>query len=426
MKIIEEDGIYMFDKKEMVFEAWFEQKVVRLRLNKNDNKYVHFKFVIKQKALKNHANALKAKYGASQNNEDFMSEYLLWAWKAIERFEIQDDGSWEGILDGTDKPNIGRLINNIKITTKNQLHRWVNDDALFTKRTIDGVSQHVTIKMQMDSFDAILEGDYGMAETITGESNVFSSTMYDYSISFFQKWYQANKSRILTKSQLEFLDNLRKCVKVEGFTPDDVYAVTGTPSADVDKRLNRIAKRIEKAWINEKPNFKNRLEIERDEELEMWNELFRLAHGKLEPSIQNQVITKWLADRLDKDIVESICFRVLETSEMKKLNRLYKLESNEALEALKGKSLYAVIAEAEDRVRALMCASYKVEKVVKEPSEKMIEWKKEKAMRDKAPAQVFVDGELIGEIKGGQKTTKNNVIYILPSGLEIATDGLLR
>lgn len=412
----------------MVFENWFEQKVIRLRLNKNENKYVHFKFIVKNKALKNHANGLKAKYGASQNNEDFMSEYLLWAWKAIERFEIKDEGSWEGIIDGTDKANIGRLINNIKITTKNQLHRWVNDDALFTKRTIDGVSQHVTIKMQMDSFDAILEGDYGMAETITGENNMFSSTMYDYSISFFQKWYQANKNRILTKSQLEFLFNLRKCVKVEGYTSDDVYQVTGTPSADVEKRLNRIAKRIEKAWVNEKPNFKNRLEIERDEELEMWNDLFGLAYAENEEIIpvQNQLITKWLAERLDKDIVESICSRVLEQSEMVKLNRLHKLKSNEALETLKGKSLYAVIAEAEDRVRALMVENYKTKKVFKEPCEKMIKWKKKKAIRDKAICLVFKDGELIGELAGGQKATKNNVIYILPSGLEIATDGLLR
>ncbi|MGB3160371.1 MAG: hypothetical protein WBA84_03895 [Carnobacterium sp.] len=414
------------DLKEELFNQLFEKKVKR-HATSQDGAYVDVSIRINNKALKSNFDNLYKKYKPKHSYSDFINECILHSWHAIQRFEIRDDGNWEEIIAGTDKANIGRLINNIKISVKFEIIKFQNQDVKYTRGTVDGEKgQHVSLKFNMNSLDSILVSadgtDSSLVDVIGADSAFWGIENVEYKANHFIKWFNENKERILYKSQINFLDDLPKAMSVEGYTPDDVYKITGTASHKVNTKLRRIESTILKVWLKENPlGQKSLLQMEKEEELALWADLMVLMNE--DPSNQNEMMSEWLLAHFDNEKVANIIYDNANVEESITVTRLFK-GKNES--AIKGSVLYKVMAKVESRIDKLEAFNPVIKAVSKPINTKAKEYLAKKSSWDKSDTFVYDrQGELIKKLPFKETTRKNNIIIIQPNGNQIATSGQL-
>ena len=402
--------------KEEVLLTLFEEKV---RTMKN---YSQVQIVCKNEVLKMHINRIFKKYNINDSYNDFISEYILHTWKAINKFEIKDSGSWEGIIAGTDTANIGRLIKYIKTTVGFNIYHYVNEGAKFTTaKDEDGNRHHLVIKMDTMSLDATnTDDETGSLMDLLTDENLILSINEQYEVTYFSKWFHEYKTGILTKSQLKFLDDLNKCKKVEGYTPNDVKEITGVPSNKVNARLARISNRIEKAWQKQKPVYKNRLEMLVENRIELLNGFIQIT-DEVEGYGQNMALTEWIVTHVDNEYVSELLFSNLSSAEGKQINQLYLGKKTGNLPAT---TLYKVYDIVEARIGYLEAFDTRVESIKPVMNEKLIQWKKEKQIRDTQKVTVYSADGSVKELQDfkPERTTKTKVVYVLPSGVQVDID----
>ena len=238
-----------------------------------------------------------------------MTECIYWSYVAIQRFKI-DSGSWEGIISGADKKNIGKLFRNIKITLENEIIKFVNENVIYTTEK----RKHVRFKFEFNSLDEIILGiddQEGELNNFISEDNKFWSTNYKYYQTFFQKWFLKNRDRILCKTQVRLLDNLAKCYHVKGknsYTSEDCYEYTGVPSHKINTKLRDIKKRVLKAWEVENPlGHKSVLQMEKEHEIGLWNGLLDIVESE-DWKTQNQTISNWIINHLNESKVVNLIY----------------------------------------------------------------------------------------------------------------------
>ena len=189
-----------------------------------------------------------------------MSDYMLIAYNVVANFEIQDDGTWDGMANGSDKANIARVIKAIKTTIDHRIVE-MNTDGYRTKRkvvledgTVKTVNAVVTIKME--SIDKIMGTEDGgeMQEQIESAQSYWNKG--ETSKTTFASWFDENKTNILTKSQIALLDKLNS---IQYYQAKDVLTeeellkeLDGETPESVRLKLRKITARIAKKWAKEK------------------------------------------------------------------------------------------------------------------------------------------------------------------------------
>lgn len=411
------------DIKLRIFESLFEHKAMKYQTAK-DGVYATIEVECKNDVLKKHMNQLYRKYKGSQMSfDEIQSEYQLWAWKAIERFEIENDSECrsglEGLLDGSDVKNYNKLIKNIKTTCNHQIYRFCNPDAKFTRGELNGVKgQHITLKIQVDSLDAILFDDNkNLNELMQDSDSVFNNVDDEYHVTYFHNWFEENKENILTKSQLKLLEDLKKCKKVEGYTINDVEKYTGVPSNKINTRLKRISERIQKKWCLESHNhIKNRLELERDSKIEMLREFVLMADDSTNLETQNLRLSNWFKKYHNNTTVMDLMDSVTTDLETIMVNKFLRGQIHE----IKARTLYKFLNAIEleiEKLKAMDCSTKKVE-IVKD--------KKAKHKRFNEIVTVTNEnGEVLREEIDTKKKVKSNIVYVLPTGVRVETKGAL-
>jgi hypothetical protein len=410
--------------KAVFFEGLFENKVIRLPYAK-DGKLVDFTLACTNQSLNNFFNNQYNKYKKKNTHQDFMAECMFWSNKAIERFQVRDGGSWEGILDDTDKPNIGRLITNIKNTVEFELIRYMNNDVKYAKKTIDGESKHVKYKFSMASLDSILlgaEGEETALVNIVAEDMGYWSPKMGYQANHFKQWFEENAERILTKSQYQLIENLKKSQhQQDGYTRNDVYAVTGVSDKNLATYMKRIRERILKAFEKENPmGQKTQLEMYKDAEIKLWTGLLELVYVE-ETDNMNANISAWLLANLDNEKVSNMLYDNITAKESIAVTSAYKSGG-----VIPAKVLYTVIAKVEDRLDYLAQMDTTSVKFYKKESE-MGRWTPEahkaynNSLKDWKQQECLVydkDGNLLRKEAWKPFSNKDKHIYeVLPSGV---------
>lgn len=401
------------------FESLFEHNAMRYS-TAQDGKYATIEVNCKNDVLRKHMLQLYRKYKGSQMSfDEIQSEYQLWAWKAIERFEIEDGSSWEDILDGLDSKNFNKLIKNIKTTCNHEIYRFCNPDAKFTRGELDGVKgQHITLKIQVESLDAILfDEDKNIHDFVTDNDNVFNNFDDEYHVNYFHKWFEENKEDILTKSQLKLLKDLRKAKRVEGYTINDVEKYTGVPSNKINTRLKRISDRIKKRWcLEDHSHIKNRLELERDEKIEMLTEFVLMVEDSSNLETQNLRLSNWFKKYHNNTLVMDLMDSVTTQLETIMVNKFLKGQLYE----IKAKTLYKFLEAVNNEIAKLKAMDCTVKKV------EVAKNKKEKHEKYNQVVTVTnVSGEVIRKDIDVKKRAKSNIVYVLPSGARVETKGVL-
>lgn len=413
----------MNNHKDRVYNMFFKTRVVQVR-NSWENVGVKVVLECTEPRLVAHMNKLYKNYkSALQSKADFNSEYMLWAWKSIERFEIKEPGeSWEDLLDGNSPALLGKVIKNIKTTTEHEIYRYANPDAKFTRGEVDGVKgQHVTLKLQIESLDGLLfstngEGVSTLEDFITEDDSLFGNNITEqYYINYFSKWFSENKERVLVKSQLELLENLNKCKKVEGYTINDIQEYTGVPSNKINTRLKRIQHRVLKAWELEKPVFKNRLELERDSKIELLSEFMAIADDDSNLDTQNLRLTNWLKRTFSTTLVMDMLDEIMTKEETILTNRVLQGGSGQIPSSV----LYKFLTRVEEALDKLKEADCKTSPVVKEKDSSTQERENNRKIQQQGLVYVYKSGQFDKIVVDVPKSKKNNIIYILPGGLQV-------
>lgn len=400
--------------KEEFFNTLFEQQVKRYT-NSRDKKNLDVSLICTNPALANHFGKLYKKYDIQHSYADYLTECSFWAYRAIQRFEIKDEGTWEEVIAGTDKANLGRLINNIKTTVDFEIYKFANADAKFTMGKVEeeGKDGHITLKMEVVSLDQLLDSDDSEAsllDILSDEHALWSNKEEEYSLSYFSEWFEEHKAEILTTSQLKLLEDLRMCRKVEGYTTNDVYEVTGVDSFRINTKLKKMAARVEKVWAKENPrNFKNRLEMQRDKELSIWYEVMGLVE---ESDSLNQ--TNYFMDLYETEKVANLVVDNLMGEDIITFNRAYKARDSHRI-ALPAKTLYRLVSAVDERIETLSQMDCQVTtgplKTEKTPQ----------VRHEVQPCVVYDTNGMFLRMEDGkpEKQTKTTILYVLPSGVKI-------
>lgn len=412
------------------------------KFSKEKNEYLQKLFVVGQngsiqctnRSLQKHFKNLYDKYGKSQKVhswQTFFSECMYWCSLAVFKFEIKDESNWKSIIDGKDKKNIGKLITNIKKTVKHKVYQFVaNEDVMFTRGEVENKkSQHILLKLNLTSLDSMTVGNDGkpvsLMDIVDNSKNLYSKH-YGYCWNFFIKWFLENKHRILTKTQITFLDNLTKCfhTKEDKYTVDDCYEVTGTPSSKKNTKLKKIEARVLKCWEKENPmGKKTLLQMQKEEELMLWEGLMKIVYSEdVDTWQQNKLVSDWFVKNLDEEAVWKLVFDLLPASECKEVVNAYRCLQP----TISNKILYKLFEAVEKRIDELL--SYEVQSVAFFKRESEVgRWDLDAHRRYEKYLQDFKNqdcrvydrhGKLI-RIEALSPSKCVNVVEVLPTGIEV-------
>lgn len=338
-------------QKELYFEGLFTQQVKKYA-TETDGKFVDVVIVCTNKSLEIFFNKLYSKYKVKHSYNDFMNECIYWSYFSIQRFQIRDEGTWEGMIDGTDKPNIGRLISNIKTTVENEIIRFMNEKVLYTTKRTDGVKEHDRLVVNTTSLDTVLANSEGGTETllnmISSEMN-FWSVKDGYKLNHFLEWFNEHKERILTKSQVQYLNNMAKAQHLgDGYTENDVAEVTGVSDTNRSTYTKRIKERVLKAWEKENPmGQKTQLQMMKEKEIELYTPLIDLIYVE-ETAGQNKAISDWFIANLDNEKVNNLVYDNTAKEESIAVTHAYVNKGDQIV--IPSKVLYKLVALVEKRL----------------------------------------------------------------------------
>ncbi len=371
------------------------------------------------------------KYKGKLAKKDFIAECMSFSYMAILKFECENYECWKGILKGTNSKDIGKLITYIKKTVKNKIYEFVvNDDVKFTRGMVEGEKgQHIMLRLNLTSIDSYVNGDDGskvaLMDLLGSDSNLFAQ--YDgYCWNFFIKWFKQNKDRILTKTQIKFLDDLTLCYHEKGdnYTKDDVYEVTGTPSSKKNTKLKKIEARVLKIWEKENPmGKKTLLQMQKEEELVMWEGLMKIVYGDdVDLFGQNRLVSDWFVSHLDEEAVWKLVFDLLDDNECRNVVNAYKYKRL----VIEYNILYKLFEAVEARIDELLAYEVQAVEFFKRDCEKgnwnldaHLEYEQNLKIFREQPCFVYdLEGNFV-RIEGMKAKRELNIIEMQPTGTEV-------
>lgn len=347
--------------KEQVFQKMFEKRV-SIFPGGRDNQEVDTSLEIKDGRLVLHYDGLRKKYGFKKSWQDIQSEYILQTYLAIESFEVEGESeltAWDGILDGTNALQENRLIKYIKTTVEHRIHEFANPEAFRTSTTVEGQRINYTLILEMESLDELL---YDNPENISpiqldDNNNLFSAEEQEYYISFFQQWFNENRERILTKSQVKFLEDIKRLSSDDTLTKEEFEETTGVRWDSRSKRLTRIEDRIRKAWVEENPAKQGRRKVNSQGRINYFKGFMKLVDGDINPMTQNIQLTDYLIKGMKDNKTEKEMFRITNQAwqheELILFNKLVRTDNSRRI-ALKTTSLLKVIDIMEKELNSLL------------------------------------------------------------------------
>ena len=357
--------------------------------------------------LTNFYNQLYFKYPKKLSYNDFFSECMYYTFLAIMDFEILDGGNWSEIIDGTDKINIGRLMIYIKNTVQKKIYQYVvNGDKLFTRGEIEGQKgQHVMVKLNLISLDTLIN-DNGEAITlerlVSNEQNFFN--VFDgYCWNHYIQWFMANKEKILTKNQLNYLESDTNCTR----------------------KNKRIRERVLRFWEQENPLGKKTLrEIHKEKELKIWNSLLYLVYDdSIDCSDLNQIITNWIVQNMNDQFVSNLVYDSLTGSECQTIVRAFQ----NPMQNVPNVILYRLVWAVEERVQKLVTSVSEGVRFYKRKDE-CGRWSLEEHNRyakylkqfKSCKCYVYYNSNF-KKVQTFRNKSKQNILEVTPNGIEILT-----
>ena len=129
--------------------------------------------------------------------------------------------------------------------------------------SVDGEKALVKLPVvSIDAGDSNEDGSsYGLLDILNHDSGLFSDLSDEeaYSANSFFKWFNDNRSNILTKNQDQFIHNMNTVHSTD--SKEEVKAKLGIERDQINKKLDRIAERVVKAYNKQLPALESRQQL---------------------------------------------------------------------------------------------------------------------------------------------------------------------
>lgn len=336
-------------------------------------------------------------YPSKYVRRNFMGECIAYTYEAIIGFDVLDGSGWSGILDGTDKANIKRLVKHIKKTVKFKILREIiNYDKQYTKRNIDDKKeQHVVVKLNIRSLDNVVldcEGQETTLNKIVSDDQRFIFNKDGHSFGFFKEWLDENKDRILSNLQLKYLAS-------------GLYE---------RKMHNRICDKLLRELEKENPFCNKSIQqIQKEREIEFWTQLIDIIYT--EDENQNSLISDWIISNIDNDYVSDIVY-ALDGEDVRHIVSVYASTSDSSGNGnyICSKILYRFYNLVEDRLDQLQLMEIKPVRKFYKTDDEIGYWTLDKHKEYEKYRNKFKSNKGNGDDKG------SSILVITPTGYEYA------
>lgn len=349
--------------KEVFYEDLFSERQINYSRETN-GMYIDFQLQCNNRQFNGFLMNLYKRYEVKHSYNDYMIECMYHTYISIMRFHIRDSGSWQAMIEGTDKANLGRLFSSIKLEVENEIYRFIND---VKRTTIKG--QNTTIDMKFQSLNMLASPDTDSHTTLLDLVDKDFFTPHEgYSVEHFLDWFHANKEEILTKKQLERLELLGKAShQKDGYTENDLQKVLGVSRQANEKMMNTIRVNVLKAFKKSNPNgLKSNAELSKEREISLWNQIVHLVYSDNINSM-NEAVAMWVRLNIDNSFVNDLLYDNMtgdSASNLVKLVRGYEYPTT---------IVYEIVGHIEDRLEYLQQLNTNKVSFYKKKSE-MAQW----------------------------------------------------
>ena len=215
-----------------IISQWFSLQVIR-------NKDLQLRFEIHNTHLSYQCASIYNKYPKTDDYNSHTSNYIYHCYLALNKTE-----------DLTDLEKLSKYVHG---QVRHSFYLENNETNIRIK--VDG-DRRATLQFQTLSLDGFLHGEgeteLSLTNILTQDSSLFHNLNNQiFFNSYFKSWFKNNKQRILTASQLEFLNTMES---IPQNTPyKTIKEQTGIDPRNINDKYNRIADRIIKAYQIERP-----------------------------------------------------------------------------------------------------------------------------------------------------------------------------
>lgn len=307
--------------KNEFLESFWTTKITRYKTNRNGKSFDYLLVCTNEifyrtlQGWLSDANRERPNYKQKLHYEDWMAEAALSVQATMRMFKpTQKDFDWKALLKDETEEEAEKNVSK-KILFK-YLNRGAQRDLDKYQRFVDQVEfskQEKTVQgkvvqrdyyynsLNLTSYDQSNNDDdeYSILNLFGEEAGLYF-TSDNHVANHFLKWFKENRENILSKNQIELLNNLE--LANDEFCDVDLNTeeYTGKSASNVNDTKKRILIAIEEAWTKQNPlGRKTRQQLRKEAEIDFWNELLTLA--KLpdeEIENQNLLISKWIVDKM--------------------------------------------------------------------------------------------------------------------------------
>lgn len=212
-------------------------------LNNSNQTVTNLTIKCTNEQFQKYINHEKNKY-PTLDHAEIMSIVMEISWNVIKDFELKNC-TWNNMIQNDEqaKDDLAMLFYKIKQSLKGQLWLYAAD---LKQGSINNES--VYIHNALDSLDIEMnnmEDGRSLLETV---SQSFWTTEEESYANTFMKWFNDNRHEFLTKRQNDFIDVIAGVDLSDGITSLDVSVQTGIDSSNINKLMERIEERTDKAF----------------------------------------------------------------------------------------------------------------------------------------------------------------------------------
>lgn len=276
-----------------ILDLWFTQSVVRA-------KELSFKYEIHNDYLLKQSFILQ-KLVKEPNRETFMSDYILECYLAMTKFTATD-AEWLEMAQNQADSRLNELSKYVYTTVDLELRR----DAMEQNgkiMSVDGEKALVKLPVQsIDAGDSNEDGsnNYGLLDILNQDAGLFSDLSDEeaYSANSFFKWFNDNRSNILTKNQDQFIHNMNTVHSTD--SKEEVKAKLGIERDQINKKLDRIAERVVKAYNKQLPELETRQQLYMQTIIDLIQPVASIADREHDLDTINQDIFSYVKDNYEE------------------------------------------------------------------------------------------------------------------------------
>lgn len=234
-----------------ILNQWFELKVIKTK------EEIRLRHEIHLEKMKKQCEYIRSKYFRHIIMQTFVSDYILYAYYAMNVF-IATDSEWEAMANGVEDSRIDEL----KLYVRSWILYEFKRDFMESDGQIMSINnKEELVKLPVMNFSLVGEensDEINILDFLTSEDSIFYENVNQiYYKNAFRDWFDENRAKILTKNQDTFITNMNN-VNLQEQDNETVRSFVGINKDKVNTKMDGIVDRIVSVYNKQLPKIESR------------------------------------------------------------------------------------------------------------------------------------------------------------------------